>query len=240
MLPAPPNPPSRSFEIVARQIAAMVQAQYGIGERLPAERDMARMFGVSRPTIREALLSLQMAGMLQVRNNSGAYVVSRHELPEMQALEGFGPFENLQARLMIEPQIAALAAQHASAVKLADLADSLAAMRREHALGNEADIADHRFHILLAEATGNGVLVSICDSLWRGQIESRIWQEIHTYMPMESYRPTWLRDHETIFRAVEERNAKKASAAMLRHLHNIRDALMVTTNARTVGAHHGS
>jgi GntR family uxuAB operon transcriptional repressor len=238
MLPAPPTPPPRSFEIVARQIVAMVQTNYSVGQRLPAERDMARMFSVSRPTIREAILSLQMAGMLKVKNNSGAYVVSHHETPEVQTFQGFGPFENLQARQLIEPQIAALAAQHATAIKLAALAESLAAMRRDHALGNEADVADHRFHILLAESTGNGVLVSICDSLWRGQIESHIWQEIHNYMPMQDYRPIWLQDHEAIFRAVTERNAKHANTAMSRHLNNIRDALMAASNARTIGAHH--
>ncbi len=202
MLPDPPHPPPRSFETVARQIASMVQAQYEIGRRLPAERDLAKMFGVSRPTIREAILSLAMAGMLKVRSNSGAYVISRHEAPEVQALEGFGPFENLQARQLIEPQIAALAAQFATEAMLARLAETLAMMQWEHSQGREADSADHRFHILLAEASGNGVLVSICDSLWRGQIESRIWQEIHTHMRMEDYRPVWRADHEAIYDAV--------------------------------------
>lgn len=234
MLPAPSLPPPRNFEIVARRIAALVQAEYEVGQRLPAERDLAKSFGVSRPTIREALLSLQMAGMLQVRHNSGTYVASRHEVGEMKTLEGFGPFENLQARQMVEPQIAALAAPAASELQRAQMAETLTTMRREHALGREADAADHRFHVLLAEATGNGVLVSLSDLLWRGQIESRIWQEIHSYMPMESYRPTWLRDHEAVFRAIEERNARRAAAAMTRHLNNIRDALMASTNARAI------
>ncbi|WP_163094575.1 FadR/GntR family transcriptional regulator, partial [Acinetobacter baumannii] len=65
MLPDPPPAPPRSFEVVARQIAAMVQSSYKIGQRLPAERDLAKNFGVSRPTIREAILSLAMAGMLK-------------------------------------------------------------------------------------------------------------------------------------------------------------------------------
>ncbi|MGD5682439.1 GntR family transcriptional regulator, partial [Xanthomonas citri pv. citri] len=60
-----PSKPERSFEIVARRIAAMIQASYRIGQRLPAERDLAKTFGVSRPTVREAILSLAMAGMLK-------------------------------------------------------------------------------------------------------------------------------------------------------------------------------
>ncbi len=58
MLHDPPSKPERSFEIVARRIAAMIQASYRIGQRLPAERDLAKTFGVSRPTVREAILSL--------------------------------------------------------------------------------------------------------------------------------------------------------------------------------------
>jgi GntR family uxuAB operon transcriptional repressor len=234
MLPAAPSPP-RSFETVARQIADLIRRQHAIGQRLPAERELAKRFGVSRPTVREAILSLQMAGMLEVRKNSGAYVVRLQETREVRTLSGFGPFENLQARQMIEPQIAALAAQHATSRQLADLAGTLADMRGQHARGEEADVADHRFHILLAEASGNGVLVSISDQLWRGQIESGIWQDIHRYMPMEQYRSTWLRDHQAIFQAVEEHKPRAAALAMGRHLSNIHKALMATTEPECSG-----
>jgi GntR family transcriptional regulator, uxu operon transcriptional repressor len=230
----PPDPPQRSFEIIARQIAAMVRTRYNIGQKLPGERELAKSFGVSRPTIREAILSLAMAGMVRVRNNSGAYVVSRHEAPEVDRLEGFGPFENLRARHLIEPQIAGIAAQHASEATIAKLAESLAAMRWEHSQGREADQADHRFHILLAEASGNGVLVSICDQLWRGQIESRIWREIHTRMRMEDYRLIWLQDHEKIYAAVVEHNPRRSSAAMAQHLTHIEEALMTASHSKVL------
>jgi GntR family uxuAB operon transcriptional repressor len=229
-----PVAPQRSFEVVAKRIASMVQARYGIGERLPPERELAKTFGVSRPTIREAILSLAMSGMLQVRSNSGAYVISRHELPDMRTLEGAGPFENLEARLLIEPQIAVLAAQRAAKATIVQLADALAMMRAEHGEGREADTSDHRFHVILAEATGNSALVSICDSLWRAQSDSRIWQEIHAHMRMEDYRSVWLKDHEAIFEAVSTGAARKASAAMTRHLGNIRDALMQASKAKSM------
>ena len=214
----------------------MVQASYRIGQRLPAERELAKTFGVSRPTIREAILSLAMSGMLQVRSNSGAYVISRQQLADVDvhALEGAGPFENLEARQMIEPQIAAAASQRASKTIIVQLADALAMMRHEHAQGREADTSDHRFHLILAEATGNSAIVLICDSLWRAQSDSRIWQEIHAHMRMEDYRSVWLRDHEAIFDAVSTGNARKASAAMTRHLGNIRDALMQASNAKSM------
>jgi GntR family uxuAB operon transcriptional repressor len=98
----------------------------------------------------------------------------------------------------------------------------------------EADTSDHRFHVILAEATGNSAIVLICDSLWRAQSDSRIWQEIHAHMRMEDYRSVWLKDHEAIFEAVSAGNARKASAAMTRHLGNIRDALMEASNAKSM------
>ena len=72
------------------------------------------------------------------------------------------------------------------------------------------------------------------DSLWRAQSDSRIWQEIHAHMRMEDYRSVWLRDHEAISEAVSAGNARKASAAMTRHLGNIRDALMEASNAKSM------
>lgn len=218
----------------------MVQARYGVGERLPPERELAKTFGVSRPTIREAILSLAMSGMLQVRSNSGAYVISRHDLPDMRALEGAGPFENLEARQVIEPQVAALAAQRADKTTIVQLEDAITMMRREHARGREADAPDHRFHVILAEATGNSALVSICDSLWRAQSDSRIWQEIHAHMRMADYWPVWIRDHEAIFEAVAAGNARRASAAMTRHLGNIRDVLMKASNAKSMARDNSS
>jgi GntR family uxuAB operon transcriptional repressor len=227
--------PSRSFETVARRITDLIRRQHAVGQRLPAERELAKLLGVSRPTVREAILSLQMAGMVEVRKNSGAYVISLQEAWEVRSLSGFGPFENLRARQMIEPQIAALAAQHATPRQLAEIAGTLSDMRGQHARDEEADVADHRFHILLAEASGNGVLVPIADQLWRGQIESGIWQDIHRYMPLERYRPTWLRDHQAIFQAVEERKPRAAALTMGRHLSNIHAALMATTEPECSG-----
>ncbi|MEJ1979114.1 MAG: GntR family transcriptional regulator [Acetobacteraceae bacterium] len=105
---------------MAQKITALVQAEYEAGQRLPSEREMAKQFGVSRPTIREAILSLVMAGVLEVRHNSGVYVVGLAGLPDVQVLEGFGPFENIAARRLVEPQLAAAAARHPADGMLAD------------------------------------------------------------------------------------------------------------------------
>jgi len=221
-----PNPVLRSFEIVADKITALAQAEYQPGQRLPSEREMAARFGVSRPTIREAILSLVMAGALEVRHNSGVYVVSLTGSPKIGAMGGFGPFENLAARRLVEPPLAATAARHASSEMIAALEATLVQMQATHDAGEQAELHDHRFHMIIAEASGNGVLVAVCDMMWRGQSESRIWLEINERTPMAAYRPVWLADHERILAAIAARNPRQASAAMALHLDHIRDSLM--------------
>ena len=234
MLHDPPSKPERSFEIVARRIAAMIQASYRIGQRLPAERDLAKTFGVSRPTVREAILSLAMAGMLKVRSNSGVYVISRQEAPDVHVLEGFGPFENLEARQLIEPQIAAIAAQRGSEAAFAQLAEALAVMRWEHAKD--------------ARPTRRTTASTWC---WPRRPGTARWCRSATRCG--AHRPGvrhlagnsqphadgglpahWRRDHEAIFEAVQARNPRKASHAMTRHLTNIRDALMEASKAKSM------
>ncbi len=217
--------PQRAYEGVANDIAAMIQAKYEIGDKLPAERDFATRFGVSRPTVREALLRLSLAGMVEVRKNSGVYVTSRQEMANITEA-GTGPFENLDARIAIEPEICAIAAGKMTDTVLAQLADAIAMMRWEHAQGREADVGDRRFHVTIASATGNATLVSIVDQLWKTQLDSRIWTEIHRSMHMRSFWPMWLADHERVFEALQARNPDAARSAMLKHITNIKNTLL--------------
>jgi len=215
----------RAYEAIAAEISTLIQSKYDIGDRLPAERDLAARFGVSRPTIREALLRLSLSGQVEVRKNSGVYVTGR-QAKVVLSETGAGPFENLDARLIIEPELAAIAAANVSDRLIAQLADTLAIMRHEYALGKEAESGDHRFHLAIASASGNATLVNIVDMLWTTQLNSRIWQEIHRSMPMQAYWQTWLEDHEKIFDAIKAGNAKAARQAMARHIKNIHAILL--------------
>lgn len=228
----------RAYEVVANDIAALIRAKYEIGERLPAERELATRFGVSRPTVREALLRLSLAGMVEVRKNSGVYVTSRQELANITEA-GTGPFENLDARIAIEPEIAAIAADKITDSILAQLADAIAMMRWEHSEGREADVGDRRFHITIASATGNATLVSIVDQLWKSQLDSRIWNEIHRRMHMRDHWPMWLADHQRIFEALQARSPDKARRAMLKHIRNIKDTLLKESSPAKVKSSDG-
>lgn len=215
----------RAYEAIAGEISALIQTKYEIGDKLPSERDLASRFGVSRPVVREALLRLSLSGMVEVRKNSGVYVTSRQELAIL-AEPGAGPFENLDARMLIEPQVAAIAAAKMTDTVLAQLADAIAMMRWEHSQGHEANVGDRRFHVVIATATGNATLVNIVDQLWKSQLKSGIWNEIHKRMHMKAYWPVWTKEHEEVFAALQERNPENARRAMLKHLRHIRDILL--------------
>jgi GntR family uxuAB operon transcriptional repressor len=99
-------------------------------------------------------------------------------------------------------------------------------MRWENTQGREADIGDHRFHVTVAEATGNGALVAVCNMLWTAQMESRIWREIYSHMDIKTFWPMWIGDHERIYEAIRAGNPKAASSAMSRHLDHVHEVLM--------------
>src|SRR5437762_5710118 len=106
----------RLYRQIADQIAALIDGgEYKPRERLPPERDLAKQLGVSRPSVREALIALEVGGYVEVRMGSGVYVTGKRPIRAAAALpEDSGPFELIRARWMIEGECAALAAKHAT------------------------------------------------------------------------------------------------------------------------------
>jgi GntR family uxuAB operon transcriptional repressor len=223
------EPFQRAFEVVASKIAILIQQKYEISDRLPAERELAKRYGVSRPTVRESILQLSLSGMVEVRKNSGVYVKNRQQIALAQDY-GMGPFESLTARMIVEPEVAALAASVITDAMLAQLAYAIALMRLDYGEDREAESADRRFHTVIAEATGNGMLVTVVDVVWGNQIRSTIWDEIHSQIHHRDFRAMWLEDHERIYDALKARNPASARAEMARHLRNARKVLLAESS----------
>ncbi|HEV7327716.1 MAG TPA: FCD domain-containing protein [Bosea sp. (in: a-proteobacteria)] len=160
----------------------------------------------------------------------GVYVAQPHVATDLKSA-GIGPFETIDARLLIEPEVAAIAASKVTDGLLAELAACIAQMRQAHAQGHEADAGDHRFHVAIASATGNGMLVAVCDQLWRAQLNSPIWDDIHRRMRMNRYWKVWLNDHEQIFAAIKLGSSIQARIEMIRHLDNVRQALLANSGS---------
>src|SRR5450755_2596095 len=146
--------PRRLYRQIADQIRTLIRSgEFSAGSRLPPERDLARQLGVSRPSVREALIALEVEGLVDVRIGSGIYVLApgRNGKDEVQAAAG--PFELLKARWVIEGECAALAAKTAKKAQLAAIEEAFDAMQEEHRNGKPPLAADRVFHLRIAEAT---------------------------------------------------------------------------------------
>ncbi|MFV8817500.1 FadR/GntR family transcriptional regulator [Haliea sp. E17] len=219
--------PQRLYMQVADQIRRSIRTGTPApGERLPSERDLAERFGVSRPTIREAMIALEIAALVEIRSGSGVYVAATDSAAGQPVLDqGAGPFEILEARRVVEAECAALAAQRASSAQLARLAELLEEMAAENLQENMTEAADQRFHCLIAEAAGNSVLASTVDWLWQLRNDSVISTHFHQRVRLEGSRPI-IEDHQRILGALQSRDAAAARDAMTVHLQRVVDTLM--------------
>lgn len=217
----------RLYLQVAEQLQGMVESgTLEAGSRLPSERDLATQFGVSRPTIREAMIALEIAGLVEVRSGSGVYVLEQGDNPGIVSeMQGPGPFEILEARKLIEGETCALAALRISAEQLIRLQELLDEMAEENRQEHITEKADEKFHCVIAEAAGNSALSATISWLWQLRNESEISTHFHQRLREEGDRPI-LADHQAILEALKAGDADAARAAMSGHLQRVTDHLL--------------
>lgn len=212
--------PRRLYHQVADQIRHVIdQGAFAPGTRLPPERELALQLGVSRPSLREALLVLEIEGRVEVRMGSGVYVCAppsgAGSAPALSL--GDSPSELMQARTALEGAVIPLALARVTKANLDQVKACLDAMRSDVRRGHSPVEADRRFHVAIAEMTGNMVLVRMVGELFDGRngpISSRLMA--HAENPR-----TWaaaVREHEAIYQALEARDPQEAAAAMFWHL----------------------
>jgi DNA-binding FadR family transcriptional regulator len=209
--------PRRLYRQIAEQIAGLIDAgEFARGTRLPAERELAALLGVSRTSVREAVISLEIAGLVEVRVGSGIFVIGGPAANDAEADKGPGPFELLTARKLVEGEIAALAATKASAADVKALQEGLARMTEhvdDFAIREETD---RDFHVGIAKATGNGSLEAVVIGLWDQRAE--LWSRLQMHFHTEALARQTIRDHAAILAAIAAHDADGARAAMHRHL----------------------
>ena len=210
--------PQRLYRRIADQIAALIdRGEYPAGARLPAERELARELGVSRTSVREAIISLEIAGKVEVRVGNGIFVRPHAAGLPREDDDGPGPFDLLAARRMIEGEIAAAAAKLAKRPDLKALRATLDEMRDADDDFARRDTADREFHLRIAEITRNGALAHVVAALWeqrRGELWTRIEKHFHT----PELRARTIEDHAAIVDALAAGDPDAARAAMQRHL----------------------
>ncbi|MDJ0684444.1 MAG: FadR/GntR family transcriptional regulator [Alphaproteobacteria bacterium] len=230
----------RLYQKVADQIEGMIRSgELVAGERLPSERELAARLGVSRPTVREAMIALEIAGLVEVRTGSGVYVLQRRQKPAggFSVLRdiGAGPLELIDARLIIEPAIAKCAAQRVTTPQLEAITAAVNAMK---AAGDSVAHrkADEAFHTAIAAACGNGVLVSIVQEMWREMFSPLFERMGHLTGLVPDRHSDTTDEHTAIYDALIRRDAEAAEAAMRDHLTSVRVILLETTMGREESA----
>jgi DNA-binding FadR family transcriptional regulator len=229
-MPFEPIEPRRLFRLIAEQVTAMIQrGDLPPGSRLPAERDLAARLAVSRPSLREALIALEIEGLVEVRGGSGVYVRARPTPPPGDHADAPGPFDILEARAVVEPECAALAARRDAAAR-AGVAGAFAQFAAVRAAGRPDEAADRGFHLAIAEASGNVALARLVGALWRDQ-GAPLATRLTDLAVSPARRRDNLAEHAAIAQAIAAGDATAARAAMRRHLAAVRRARLAALEA---------
>lgn len=223
----------RLYRLIADQISDKIRGgEFKLGERLPAERELAEKLGVSRSSIREALIALEIMGYVEVRVGTGVFVCSTQAPAESaQSAPGnisadLGPFDLLRTRMLLEPESAALAAQFASPEQLSRIREAYLAMgdrnpRRNGSLHEE----DRAFHSAIATASGNSVLEATMQHLWDLCEASQMYRRLESHFLSRTVWQLAYEEHGRITSAILEQDPIRARNAMLGHLINISERL---------------
>jgi len=210
---------------VADQIVLAVREQrLRPDDRLPAERELAHRFGVSRPTIREALAALELAGIVQSYKGKGTLVIATSSQVASWGVDVLPP-QIFEARLVIEPHLAALAAEKRYPDDIAHLREALAKLESEFA-ATQAWESDLPLHRAIARAARNPVLQrTLEDAL--AHMQTPLWKQLHQRaVGALKAREGHIEEMRQVVHAIEAGNAPEAAAVWRRHLVFFRDEML--------------
>ncbi len=223
----------RPYQEVGMMLRSMiVDKKYAMGARLPPEREIADMLDVSRTVVREALIMLEIEGIVEVRRGAGIYVVRIPGNDEEQSEENgvsqcndAGPFELLQARQLLESNIAEFAALQATRDDIIKMRRALQ-IQEQDLVSDDHEVGDMQFHLAIAEATHNSMLVELFKQSWEWRVNNPMWIQLHRHLKDTQYRKEWLVDHKQILAALIKKDARAAKLAMWQHLENVKLRLL--------------
>jgi GntR family transcriptional repressor for pyruvate dehydrogenase complex len=223
------NKTNRLYQRVANTLARDIRTRKFVPEqRLPAERDLAHRFEVSRPTIREAIIALEISGLVDVRKGSGVYVRDESaSTSEMSELD-IGPFELIEARMLFECEIAGLAAELITDDQIKGLETILKDMEKETLTGASSEIADREFHLSIARITNNSAVVGTLEYLWDVRRHSPLCIRLMSEVRTTNTKPI-VQQHQVVLDAIATRDPEQAKSAMREHLAGAIERLLAAT-----------
>ncbi|MDR9828601.1 FCD domain-containing protein [Vibrio sp. FNV 38] len=232
----------RYYDIGLQIEELLYSGVFKAGERLPSERELSDRFETSRATIREAIIMLELKGLVVVRQGAGIYFIDSPEKITSRTIvphNDVGPFELLQARQIIESNIAGFAATQIKINELRDLKRVLQEQEKELNGDSERfEELDRQFHTLIAESTQNRVLINQANEMWRSvRTQNPLWKALNDkYLHEIALKTTWLDDHKKIFMALQRRNPEEAKQAIWNHIENSKQELLKIASSDNIEA----
>ena len=221
------------YHSIADKLAQQIDdGKYPPGSRLPAERELAESFGVSRVTIREAEIALQALGRIRIKTGSGVYV---EDSPPDQGA-GFPvitAFELTEARALFESEAAALAAEQMSDETVAELERLVEIMSSTGRDDEEGELADHQFHRAVAAASNNAAIMYVIEILWKMRDEIAPVKKVYESICSEDFGARG-REHAEIMDAVRARDPAAARIAMREHFRRLLESMLDVTHEQAM------
>ena len=208
----------RLYQQIAQQLRQLITSgEFPPGSRLPAERELAALLGVSRPSVREALIALEVEGWVEVRTGSGVYVLRDSAQHAAVAATEWGPLEVIRARRMVEGEVAALAAQVRQTPHLQGMQAALQSMQADAQAGRAPLEGDRAFHLTLAAACGNAVLADTVTQFWDAR-KGPLFERLGDYFETPDSWRSAIAEHQRVLQALQAGDADAARAAMHHHM----------------------
>lgn len=219
-------------DIANMLIQDLASGKYPVGAKLPAERELAVIYDVSRPVVREAIIALEVQGLIEVKVGSGAYVKA---LPGGNEPSDFAvsAIELTEARLLIEGEAAALAATQITDDELAELENLVIEIACENLADEGTEKADCAFHLAIARATRNNALIEAVERLWELRRVSPEAALLHAKARSANIKPV-VDEHRAILDALRTRQPAAARSAMRAHLSQVLESLLFATEERVI------
>lgn len=224
----------RLYKDIAKMLMQdLASGKYPVGAKLPAERELSTIYDVSRPVVREAIIALEVQGLIDVRIGSGAYVKALPGAGKQVAGFNISAIELTEARLLIEGECAALAASQITDEEIFLLEELVEQIARENLDPAGTVDADRSFHLAIAAATRNNALIEAVERLWELRRTSPEAALLHEKARTANIKPV-VDEHRAILDGLKSRDPAKARAAMRTHLSQVLESLLFATEERVI------
>ncbi|MTI18051.1 FCD domain-containing protein [Rhodobacteraceae bacterium RKSG542] len=233
----------RLYQDIGEKLKTLIRnGTFKVGDKLPPERVICVDYGISRTVVREAIIMLELQGMVSVKKGSGIHVISEVPINEssgdcrteqalrrlISEMQEAGPFEMLEARQHVECLTVELAASKITEEQLAQLAEiQQRAVSEDRARDSNWD---KEFHLLLGKATGNSVIALLVELMWDGRAKNPLWNSLHKHIDEKDLN-SWCKEHQDIMDALASRDSRRAQHAMWAHIESTKNALYSASSA---------